>query len=916
MSEISSKILMKRVPIWLLIFSIIGIIFPIQTLAISLEIPEIIPRSEWLDRPDLINLMKWFPEEGEIPPDYQPVERIVIHHSVTPAERLVKYSPKIIIQNIFRYHAVTKGWGDIGYNYIIDQKGNIYQGRYGGNGARGAHVYDKKTKNNYNLGTIGIGILGNYEEREFPQAAKNSLEKLMGWLAAINNFNPGQLSKTTKVWNSETESFSSSFQGPVILGHKDLGNTKCPGKNLYKLLPQIRNSSQTLANSYKKYGYQISGSNKVYFLTNGIKKEYKNFQALQKENKTVAKLVKISEEQLNLFSKKYLKYPSGSLVQGKGDLSVFYIEDGQKRLLDVSSSQFEKLGFNWEEIIPLEKEELNFYPDSLEIKYGPDGKLFRDLDGKVYLIDQGKKHWITSLSLFKVLGFRWSKVKDEEELKHYLLGSIATYPEGTLIKAKDDPSVYLLGSVAVQTKVIIRKKKILSEKLFDLLKFSWRKVIETTKEELNLYPEGEPVSYPELTLLKKEKEETVYLLKDGKLRPFSSEQLFKKLGYQWKNIIEIAVPEFSEYEIGESMKYPEGTLVSQKGDNKIYVIKNRNLEWIPTMKEFEKRAYRWDEVIEVSAEEIALYSATSNQRPATSEEKEETESKEQEIRIGIYSPVIEKEIKITANNSYKTCDLKNICIQRNKEEISSFIASTSLFAKLVGDEKDTIFEIISYSDPNWKFGSSEYNPEKDNYNKFRGKIEIKYSLFSKKVWLINELSLEDYLKGIAESVEGDTLEYLKSMAVAQRSYAFFHLNQEGKYGSEEIFHLKNLATDQLYKGFNREKYAPSIVKAQEETLGLVATFNNKPIRAVYSSGAAGPTKNGCDVFNLCGSDYQYLKGGINDPAGTEYQYLSCGGANHCVGVDSAGARKMAELGKTFEEILTLYYPGIKIEKLY
>jgi len=106
------------------------------------------------------------------------------------------------------------------------------------------------------------------------------------------------------------------------------------------------------------------------------------------------------------------------------------------------------------------------------------------------------------------------------------------------------------------------------------------------------------------------------------------------------------------------------------------------------------------------------------------------------------------------------------------------------------------------------------------------------------------------------------------------------------------------------------------VAAVEATRGLIATFSGTPILAAYSSGAPGPTRSACDVWGnkFCESAFDYLDGGVDDPAETDFQYQSCTGAVHCVGMDAAGARRTAELGSTGEQILKTYYPGVTVER--
>ena len=94
------------------------------------------------------------------------------------------------MRSIYRYHTITRGWGDIGYNYIIGPcSGNIYQGRAGGWGVKGAHA------GKFNAKTIGIMVMGNYQNQEVPQVAVDSITKLSKSLGEKYGFWPNGYSK-------------------------------------------------------------------------------------------------------------------------------------------------------------------------------------------------------------------------------------------------------------------------------------------------------------------------------------------------------------------------------------------------------------------------------------------------------------------------------------------------------------------------------------------------------------------------------------------------------------------------------------------------------------------------------------------------------------------------------------------------
>ncbi len=127
--------------------------------------------------------------------------------------------------------------------------------------------------------------------------------------------------------------------------------------------------------------------------------------------------------------------------------------------------------------------------------------------------------------------------------------------------------------------------------------------------------------------------------------------------------------------------------------------------------------------------------------------------------------------------------------------------------------------------------------------------------------------------------------------------------------------------DQLYKGYGREPYASDIVTAAQATFGEMAIYNGQPIVTAYSSGAPELLTSGsraaCSVWGgkYCDSGYEYLKGGVKDPEGTQYSYNSCGSGNHCVGLSGAGTRRWATLGKNYKEILIYYYPGTDVKTI-
>ncbi|HZT05510.1 MAG TPA: N-acetylmuramoyl-L-alanine amidase [Chloroflexota bacterium] len=171
--------------------------------------PRIIARSDWGADPQYLT---WTPE-------FAPARKFAIHHTVTSDGG---NDPAAAIRAIYYYHAVTLGWGDIGYNYLIDRSGNIYEGRAGGPNVVAGHAAQ------YSSGADGIALLGTYQDDRPTDAMLAALVSLIAWRARAQGVDP------------LGSSFFVDKQVPNIFGHRDVMSTDCPGDAAYALLPTIR----------------------------------------------------------------------------------------------------------------------------------------------------------------------------------------------------------------------------------------------------------------------------------------------------------------------------------------------------------------------------------------------------------------------------------------------------------------------------------------------------------------------------------------------------------------------------------------------------------------------------------------------------------------------------------------------------
>ncbi len=161
------------------------------------------------------------------PQDHSPsVKLLVVHHTAVRVEGDSRPGAERM-QAIYQYHSQTKGWGDIGYHYVIDEKGFIFEGRAGGAGVVGGHAWCN------NVGTIGISLMGNFEQEQPSQTQVKSLQWLLDLLA--NQYSIDLTRNTTYHGKSM----------PPVVGHRDLLSTTCPGYYMYGVMDQVRSHLRT-----------------------------------------------------------------------------------------------------------------------------------------------------------------------------------------------------------------------------------------------------------------------------------------------------------------------------------------------------------------------------------------------------------------------------------------------------------------------------------------------------------------------------------------------------------------------------------------------------------------------------------------------------------------------------------------------
>ncbi|MFE9612705.1 peptidoglycan recognition protein [Streptomyces sp. NPDC006012] len=162
------------------------------------------------------------------------VKAAFVHHTASGNNYKCSQAPSVI-RGIYRYHVKSMGWRDIGYNFLVDKCGNIYEGRAGGvtKAVRGAHTLG------FNSDSMGVAVIGTFNSAKPPAAAVTGAAKLTAWKLGLFGANPK--GKTyLKSGGGNLYPKGKNVRLNVISGHRDGYSTDCPGKQLYSKLGTVR----------------------------------------------------------------------------------------------------------------------------------------------------------------------------------------------------------------------------------------------------------------------------------------------------------------------------------------------------------------------------------------------------------------------------------------------------------------------------------------------------------------------------------------------------------------------------------------------------------------------------------------------------------------------------------------------------
>ncbi|MCO5969125.1 N-acetylmuramoyl-L-alanine amidase [Actinoallomurus soli] len=218
------------------------------------------PRTGTAPRPTIVSRAQWGADESLVatPNAYaDQVKAVFVHHTDTGNDYSCADSAAVV-RSIFLYHVKTNGWNDVGYNFLVDKCGTLFEGRSGGvdRPVIGAHAYG------FNTDSAGVAVLGTFTNVAPPQAALDTVAKVAAWKLGLDGGDPTGSTTLTEGVKDGNFTYGSQVPFKTISGHRDANSTACPGL-LYDKLSTIRTAAKQWSTPADLTAVSLTGATKV-----------------------------------------------------------------------------------------------------------------------------------------------------------------------------------------------------------------------------------------------------------------------------------------------------------------------------------------------------------------------------------------------------------------------------------------------------------------------------------------------------------------------------------------------------------------------------------------------------------------------------------------------------------------------------
>ena len=195
-------------------------------------------------QPEIITRAQWGADESirRGNPSFNTTVRVGFVHHTASSNNYTAAQAAAMVRGIYAYHVKSNGWSDIGYNYLVDRFGRAYEGRFGG---LDRHVVGAHT-GGFNANSFAVSLLGDFSSVPASDQTLATVATMLAWKLGSAYRDPQAKAELTSAGGG-TSRFSAgtkvSFN--VVSGHRDAGNTSCPGSTVYSRLASIRAAVQS-----------------------------------------------------------------------------------------------------------------------------------------------------------------------------------------------------------------------------------------------------------------------------------------------------------------------------------------------------------------------------------------------------------------------------------------------------------------------------------------------------------------------------------------------------------------------------------------------------------------------------------------------------------------------------------------------
>lgn len=211
-----------------------------STATADVAVPPIISRAQWgADE----SLRSRNGADCAVPAYSDTVKVGFVHHT----DGSNNYGPgdsAAIVRSIYAFHVQGNKWCDVGYNFLVDRYGQIFEGRWGGvdRPMIGAHT------GGFNSNSFAASMIGNFSSVASPPATLDAVAKVFAWKLAGNYRNPqGQDTLVAAPFDQSRFRTGQNVAFNVVSADRDADYTSCPGDTAYRYLPEIRNRVRAYA---------------------------------------------------------------------------------------------------------------------------------------------------------------------------------------------------------------------------------------------------------------------------------------------------------------------------------------------------------------------------------------------------------------------------------------------------------------------------------------------------------------------------------------------------------------------------------------------------------------------------------------------------------------------------------------------